>query len=91
MIFLYDLAFSLFLHTYISDGRQEAVCFDKITSRIQKLCYGLNADFVDPRNGSLTPPLHCSMLAPTSLSSPGKYCASIALFKMNNKHFLIFF
>ena len=22
--------------------------FDKITSRIQKLCYGLNADFVDP-------------------------------------------
>lgn len=22
--------------------------FDKITSRIQKLCYGLNVDFVDP-------------------------------------------
>lgn len=22
--------------------------FDKITSRIQKLCYGLNMDFVDP-------------------------------------------
>merc|ERR1711931_582751 len=22
--------------------------FDKITSRIQKLCYGLNSDFVDP-------------------------------------------
>lgn len=22
--------------------------FDKITSRIQKLCYGLNAEFVDP-------------------------------------------
>ncbi|KAK3555689.1 hypothetical protein QTP86_029086 [Hemibagrus guttatus] len=30
------------------DGRQERVMFDKITSRIQKLCYGLNADFVDP-------------------------------------------
>lgn len=28
--------------------------FDKITSRIQKLCYGLNADFVDPV--SPTPP-----------------------------------
>lgn len=31
-----------------SDGRREAVSFDKITSRIQKLCYGLNSDFVDP-------------------------------------------
>ncbi|CAG0897349.1 unnamed protein product [Darwinula stevensoni] len=30
------------------DGRQEPVHFDKITSRIQKLCYGLNMDFVDP-------------------------------------------
>ena len=30
------------------DGRQERVMFDKITSRIQKLCYGLNMDFVDP-------------------------------------------
>lgn len=30
------------------DGRQEAVSFDKITSRIQKLCYGLNSDFLDP-------------------------------------------
>ncbi|KAF3847676.1 hypothetical protein F7725_020704 [Dissostichus mawsoni] len=29
------------------DGRQERVMFDKITSRIQKLCYGLNSDFVD--------------------------------------------
>ncbi|XP_046448198.1 ribonucleoside-diphosphate reductase large subunit-like [Daphnia pulex] len=29
-------------------GRQEDVHFDKITSRIQKLCYGLNSDFVDP-------------------------------------------
>uniref|UniRef100_A0A669EB06 Ribonucleoside-diphosphate reductase n=1 Tax=Oreochromis niloticus TaxID=8128 RepID=A0A669EB06_ORENI len=25
-----------------------AVSFDKITSRVQKLCYGLNSDFVDP-------------------------------------------
>lgn len=30
------------------DGRQEKVMFDKITSRIQKLCYGLHSDFVDP-------------------------------------------
>ncbi|UYV79318.1 RRM1, partial [Cordylochernes scorpioides] len=29
-------------------GHKEAVMFDKITSRIQKLCYGLNMDFVDP-------------------------------------------
>ncbi|KAK8736456.1 hypothetical protein OTU49_005015 [Cherax quadricarinatus] len=29
-------------------GRQEPVMFDKITSRIQKLCYGLNMDFIDP-------------------------------------------
>jgi len=32
----------------LSDGRQERVMFDKITSRIQKLCYGLNSEFVDP-------------------------------------------
>ncbi|XP_069748363.1 ribonucleoside-diphosphate reductase large subunit isoform X2 [Narcine bancroftii] len=30
------------------DGHQEKVMFDKITSRIQKLCYGLNPEFVDP-------------------------------------------
>ncbi|KAI9588790.1 ribonucleoside-diphosphate reductase large subunit-like [Glossina fuscipes] len=30
------------------DGRKEMVHFDKITFRIQKLCYGLNMDFVDP-------------------------------------------
>ncbi|XP_063240455.1 ribonucleoside-diphosphate reductase large subunit [Bacillus rossius redtenbacheri] len=30
------------------DGRKEEVHFDKITSRIQKLCYGLNMDFVIP-------------------------------------------
>ncbi|ELT88174.1 hypothetical protein CAPTEDRAFT_228855 [Capitella teleta] len=30
------------------DGREEAVHFDKITSRISKLCYHLNSDFVDP-------------------------------------------
>lgn len=30
------------------DGRRETVKFDKITARIEKLCYGLEADFVDP-------------------------------------------
>ncbi|EFA02203.1 ribonucleoside-diphosphate reductase large subunit [Tribolium castaneum] len=30
------------------DGRKEEVHFDKITSRIQKLCYRLNMDIVDP-------------------------------------------
>lgn len=30
------------------DGRKEPVHFDKITSRITKLCYGLDMDYVDP-------------------------------------------
>mmetsp|Transcript_36659 Transcript_36659/g.61793 ORF Transcript_36659/g.61793 Transcript_36659/m.61793 type:complete len:829 (+) Transcript_36659:123-2609(+) len=30
------------------DGKQEPVHFDKITSRINKLSYGLNAEFCDP-------------------------------------------
>eukprot|EP00976_Prorocentrum_cordatum_P049734 1003974-Prorocentrum_minimum.AAC.3 len=30
------------------DGRQEPVHFDKITSRINKLSYGLNSEFCDP-------------------------------------------
>jgi len=29
------------------DGRQETVHFDKITSRIDKLCYGLESDYID--------------------------------------------
>jgi ribonucleoside-diphosphate reductase alpha subunit len=29
-------------------GRKEAVSFDKITARVKKLCYGLNATFVEP-------------------------------------------
>jgi len=30
------------------NGKRESVHFDKITSRIAKLCYGLNPNFVDP-------------------------------------------
>jgi ribonucleoside-diphosphate reductase subunit M1 len=30
------------------DGRKENVQFDKITARINKLCYGLDVDYVDP-------------------------------------------
>ena len=30
------------------DGRQESIKFDKITARIQKLCYGLEPTHVDP-------------------------------------------
>ena len=30
------------------DGRREPVAFDKITSRINKLCYGLDMNYVDP-------------------------------------------
>ncbi|XP_055636362.1 ribonucleoside-diphosphate reductase large subunit-like [Toxorhynchites rutilus septentrionalis] len=36
------------LYVFKRDGRKEEVHLDKITSRIQKLCYGLNMDFVDP-------------------------------------------
>lgn len=35
------------MHVIKRDGRKEAVKFDKITARIQKLCYGLS-DLVDP-------------------------------------------
>ncbi len=30
------------------DGRRESVKFDKITSRIERLCYGLDMNFIDP-------------------------------------------
>lgn len=30
------------------DGRKEEIYMDKISSRINKLSYGLNMDFVDP-------------------------------------------
>lgn len=36
------------LYVIKRDQRQEEIHFDKITSRISKLCYGLNSDFVDP-------------------------------------------
>ncbi|PIK54296.1 putative ribonucleoside-diphosphate reductase large subunit [Apostichopus japonicus] len=36
------------MHVVKRDGRSERVMFDKITSRIQKLVYGLNDNFVDP-------------------------------------------
>lgn len=31
-----------------ADGRKEKVLFDKITSRVAKLAYGLNQEYVDP-------------------------------------------
>lgn len=39
---------------WFAGGRREEVHFDKITSRIQKLCYGLNMDFVDPVRQSIS-------------------------------------
>ena len=30
------------------DGRRESVKFDKITSRIEKLCYGLDLNYIQP-------------------------------------------
>lgn len=35
------------MFVYKRDGRREHVAFDKITSRINKLCYGLDGAFVD--------------------------------------------
>lgn len=35
-------------YVFKRDGRKERVQFDKITARINKLCYGLDLDFVDP-------------------------------------------
>jgi ribonucleoside-diphosphate reductase alpha chain len=35
------------LYVVKRDGRQEVVMFDKITSRIQKLCYNLDKDCID--------------------------------------------
>ena len=35
------------------DGRREDVMFDKITSRINRLCYNLNMDFIDPASITL--------------------------------------
>ena len=39
--------FTTMMYVIKRDGRREKVHFDKITSRIKKLCYGLN-DLVDP-------------------------------------------
>jgi ribonucleoside-diphosphate reductase alpha chain len=36
------------MYVYKRDGRKESVKFDKITARINKLCYGLNPQYVDP-------------------------------------------
>ena len=36
------------MYVYKRDGKKEKVHFDKITSRINKLCYGLNMNYVDP-------------------------------------------
>lgn len=38
------------LYVVKRDGRKEDVHFDKITSRIKKLCYNLNMDFIQPEN-----------------------------------------
>ena len=41
--FLFQCLFYL-----LSDGRKEPVYFDKITGRIEALCYGLDMNYVDP-------------------------------------------
>ncbi len=52
----------------VSDGRQERVMFDKITSRIQKLCYGLNAEFVDPVSYEIVLMLHQNLFLRSTIS-----------------------
>lgn len=36
------------MYVFKRDGRKERIMFDKITSRVQHLCYDLNMEFVDP-------------------------------------------
>lgn len=36
------------MYVYKRDGRKEPVRFDKITARVQRLCYGLNPNHVEP-------------------------------------------
>ncbi|XP_011874948.1 PREDICTED: ribonucleoside-diphosphate reductase large subunit-like [Vollenhovia emeryi] len=36
------------MHVLKRDGRKESVHFDKITARIETLCYGLDLNYVDP-------------------------------------------
>ena len=42
-------------HYYVikRGGRKEPVHFDKITARVQKLCYGLNMDYIEPHSITL--------------------------------------
>ena len=40
--------FNHLIFVTLKDGRKENVFFDKITSRVLKLCYGLNMDYIDP-------------------------------------------
>ena len=47
-LLLFPSLFPAIMHVVKRDGRRETVHFDKITSRITRLCYGLNAKFVDP-------------------------------------------
>jgi len=34
------------MHVIKRDGRRESVKFDKVTARIEKLCYGLDSKYV---------------------------------------------
>jgi ribonucleoside-diphosphate reductase alpha chain len=36
------------MHVFKRDGRKESVKFDKVTARIERLCYGLDPKHVDP-------------------------------------------
>lgn len=42
-----ELNFAFFVH-FLLDGEAQPIYLDKITSRIEKLCYGLKNEFVEP-------------------------------------------
>lgn len=62
------------LYVLKRDGRQEEIHFDKITSRIKKLCYGLDSQFVDAAAITMKVRTHTHLprlvLGPASRAAP---------------------
>ena len=59
------------------DGRKEDVKFDKITSRINKLCYGLDSRFVDSIKISQKVSVPLGMFGLMGLKLKGEILATI--------------
>ena len=41
------------MHVVKRNGKKEEVKFDKVTARVQKLCYGLNPEHVESINQNI--------------------------------------